>query len=445
MTVSKLTASHIAGARPASEREGRYYVLERGGRGAVDGFGVAIGRRLRYYVVRFRRKAVPVPGGRCDAGMLVEDARAIAREMLQRLMGGEELSVDRPLRELRAAYMKRHAAHKPRKSAADDERMWDVHILPFVLEDGRQLGDVGVRQASADHLSQLHVALGGAIGSPAPTDRPYLANRALALLCCAFNLAVTWRWRKAEQPNPARGIRRYPEHTKRSRHYSELEYAAWGAAISAAYEAIAAGESRLAVATVACCELLVYCGGRPGEVSALRWEWLEATRQKPGILFTNHSEDSWSGRFRLPAAKGDRAGDDEAGRDLWLNAPAFAVLRRMALLQRWQGDGFPPSGPVFQSPLRGHGGERSISTVKHCWKILAAAAGISDATPKTLRHSFVSEGTAAGVARELMQDLAGHSSPTITDGVYRARDDEQQRAAAEAMGAHLARKMGAAA
>ncbi len=64
-------------------------------------------------------------------------------------------------------------------------------------------------------------------------------------------------------------------------------------------------------------------------------------------------------------------------------------------------------------------------------------ANIENATPYTLRHSFVSEGVPAGVPLEVVADLAGHRDVETTDRVYRARRDDVQSAASEALGRHL--------
>ena len=50
-------------------------------------------------------------------------------------------------------------------------------------------------------------------------DRPYQANRVLALLSKMFNLAAHWQWRP---DNPAKGIKRYDEE-KRNRWLSDEE------------------------------------------------------------------------------------------------------------------------------------------------------------------------------------------------------------------------------
>jgi integrase len=50
-------------------------------------------------------------------------------------------------------------------------------------------------------------------------DRPYQANRVLALMSTMFNLALRWQWRS---DNPVKGIKRYAEE-KRDRWLSEHE------------------------------------------------------------------------------------------------------------------------------------------------------------------------------------------------------------------------------
>ncbi len=433
MVVKKLTAERIASAAFATGAS--YYILEHGGRDAVSGFGVRVGRREKTFVLRHR--GTPHKIGAADI-LPIESARRKALELRLRLLGGESIITSkRPLSKLRDEYLTRHAQpHTAAAWAKDQERMWDLHVLPFRLDDGRRLGTVPVVDVTADHLSQLHVAL---------QATPFLANRVIDMLGAAFNKAALWKWRDAGEANPAKGIQRYPERSRRARHYTGGEYQAWGAAITQAYATAEEASARTPVRAagtlkrrgvlspfaIGCCELLVYTGARPGEGRTLDWSWLDPMWDSGG----------WRGRFRLPVAKGDRPGDAETGRDLWLNAPAFAVLRRMAALQGWTDPhSFPPSGPVFRGA--GELAGRPIAGVQKAWKRLCESAGIADATPKTLRHSFVTEGTPAGVPRELMQDLAGHSSPTITDAVYRARVDASQRDAAEQMGAHLARQMG---
>lgn len=413
MLVKKLTAREAERAPLATDSS--YYIMEAGAPESLVGFGVRVGRRYKHYVVRFRR--VPYKIGRVDL-VPIEAAREAARKKLLQLVGGEQIvSGERTLRQLRDAYQERHSrARKAERSADDDERMWDQRVLPFRLEDGRELRSLRVGEVTADHLSQLHVAM---------KEHPFLANRVLALLSHAFSLAVTWRWRDGRDPNPTRGIQRYPEPTKRERHYSDDEYAAWGRAIGGAYleaeRAAAAGKRpTLSPFAVGCCELLVYTGARPAEARTLDWSWLRLLDR----------------RFRLPTAKGDRAGNDVQGRDVWLNEPALRVLRRMAELQGCA-EGFPTSGPVFPGREAG----KPLATIQKPWRALCETAGIGDATPKTLRHSFVTEGQRAGVAVEGMADLAGHSDIETTDRSYRARVAELNRANAETMGRHLAAKM----
>src|SRR3954451_18059753 len=70
--------------------------------------------------------------------------------------------------------------------------MLDRIIVPKL--GSREVDAVGRRDIEA-----IHVAL---------QDRPYQANRVLALLSKMFNLAVGWEWRS---DNPVKGIKRYDE------------------------------------------------------------------------------------------------------------------------------------------------------------------------------------------------------------------------------------------
>jgi hypothetical protein len=85
----------------------------------------------------------------------------------------------------------------------DDRSMLDRIIVP-------RLGSKKVDAVGRRDIEAIHVAL---------QDRPYQANRVLALLSKMFNLAVQWHWRS---DNPAKGIKRYDEE-KRDRWLSDEE------------------------------------------------------------------------------------------------------------------------------------------------------------------------------------------------------------------------------
>ena len=91
--------------------------------------------------------------------------------------------------ELASDYLERHAIPKKRpNSIRNDRGMLNNIILP-------KLGRKKVDAIRRRDIESIHVAM---------RDRPYQANRVLALLSKLFSLAIDWQWRK---DNPAKGIR----------------------------------------------------------------------------------------------------------------------------------------------------------------------------------------------------------------------------------------------
>jgi integrase len=64
---------------------------------------------------------------------------------------------------------------------------------------------------------------------------------------------------------------------------------------------------------------------------------------------------------------------------------------------------------------------------------LLRRAGIPNIRFHDLRHSFVSLLIAAGVPLKVVQELAGHSDPRITQQIYTHVTDDQKREAASIM------------
>ena len=381
--VPKLTARIVREVPLATGSS--YYVMEGRSRRSLRGFGVRVYRTKKEYVVRYRGK--PHTIGRTDL-IPPRVAREEARKLPLGLLRGKQLAFSRKtMEELASDYLRRHARpHKAPRSGREDDRMWRLYVLPA-------LGDRLVHEITPEQLQDLHVAM---------AKTPFAANRVLALLSKAFNLAELWGWRERGS-NPTRGIQRYPEPSRR-RHLSSDEFRRLGEAIGKARR-----EQSLPAPALAAIELLIYTGCRPGEVLPLRWEWV----------------DLEAGRIRLPKAKADRPRKRDRGRVIWLNEAAREVLIRL--------DRLPGNLHMFAGTHPG----QPLKCISRAWRALCQAAGIKGATPYALRHSFVSEGVPAGVPLEVLADLAGHRDVETTDRVYRARRDDVQRAAAEALGKHL--------
>ncbi len=108
------------------------------------------------------------------------------------------------MRDLARDYLERHAKPNKRpKSVRDDQAMIDKAILPV-------LGERRVRDVTRREIEDLHIR---------SKDRPYRANRVLALLSKMFSLAMQWEWRT---DNPVKGVERFPEE-KRYRWLTEVE------------------------------------------------------------------------------------------------------------------------------------------------------------------------------------------------------------------------------
>ena len=97
------------------------------------------------------------------------------------------------MKEFAADYLEHHAIPKKRpRSVENDRSMLDRIILP-------RLGSKKVNAVQSRDIHSLHVAM---------KDRPYQANRVLALMSKMFSLAINWGWRG---DNPVKGIERFHE------------------------------------------------------------------------------------------------------------------------------------------------------------------------------------------------------------------------------------------
>ena len=184
----------------------------------LTGFGVRVypsGKKSYVISYRFEGRKRLHTLGKVEAYRQVDDARDSARGVLADVSKGSDPQAERKraqnsplMRDLYDRYMHEHARpHKKPGSIRDVERMWKKVILP-------KLGHRRVDEVKRQDVIRIHNSL---------RKTPYQANRVLALLSKAFNLAELWELRD-QNTNPTDHIRRYKE-TKRERLISEDEMA----------------------------------------------------------------------------------------------------------------------------------------------------------------------------------------------------------------------------
>ena len=198
MAKQKLTKSIVEGITPVSED---VVVWDEN----LPGFGVRVKvSGLRSYIVQYRCRTTGASRrmtiGQHGPLLSFDGAKKQARAVLADAMRGRDPAEERrsarkapTTAELASDYLARHAIPKKRpKSVRDDRAMLQRYVLP------------GLRSKKVDAVTRrdiesIHVAL---------KDKPYQANRVLALLSKMFSLAVEWGWRP---DNPVKGIERYNE------------------------------------------------------------------------------------------------------------------------------------------------------------------------------------------------------------------------------------------
>jgi integrase len=347
---------------------------------------------------------------------LVSAARTRAQELRRQIAeGGDPMGALHEYREaptiadLCDRYLKEHCRNKRASSAAEDRSIIEQIIRP-------ELGRQKVRDIEFADIERLHrkvteigievperkndageVIFAGRAGRPAPVR----ANRAVGVLSKMFNLAITWKIRKAGDGNPCRGIAKNPEGARR-RYLSDDELARLVAQLDKRGDHPSAAAVRLALLT----------GARRGELLSAKWEDIEFK----------------TGKWDKPASTTKQARRHEVP----LSAEAQQLLAN--LYRRAQAkaekDGVAMSEYVFPAL----DGESRQKTLRTFWRTLCRDAGIAGLRFHDLRHSFASFLVSAGLDLPVIGELLGHSQVSTTKRYAHLRD-EVTRAATERVGA----------
>lgn len=404
---TKLTQTTVDRAEPEAAR----YILTDT---VIPGFWLAVetsGRKtfkLRYRVGGGRKGTVREPKIGDAKAMKTERARAIAAQWHAEVARGGDPSGDRraqrdapTMADLFERYLNEHA-EKTKKpvSIAMDRRLIDKKLAPTLSRHK-------VAEVTRAEIAKLHNRM---------SDTPYEANRCLALLSKAFNLAELWGLRP-EGSNPCRHIKKFAE-KKRKRFLSPAELARLGEVLRVAERdgylilppkgGVRSIEARAPVSpsAVAAIRLLILTGARMSEVLGLRWEWIDAA----------------NGRAHLPDSK-------TGEKTLILPPPALAVLMEL------------PRAEDNPYVIQGGKPGAHLVNLKDPWRAIREAAGLDDVRIHDLRHSFASVGVAGGASLPIIGALLGHTQPQTTQR-YAHLADDPLRAAAASIGERIASALG---
>lgn len=390
------------------------------GRGAVAGFGVRRQRSTPVFVLkyRFQGKARWFTIGKFGSPWTVDNARAEARRLLGLVAAGTDpadLREDAKARrdipnisDLCDRYMEaarggliltRFGRPKKASTLSIDEGRIARHIKPLVgrlkIADldakavRRLIQDITAGKTATDEKT-------GKRGRAIVTGGAGTASRVADLLSGIMAWAVEEEYVSV---NPVHGVRRYRGEPK-ERHLCVDELAALGRVLDEQ-----ANGPRATAATIL--RLLALTGCRLGEISNLRWaEFDEADR-------CLRLEDTKTGRSMRAIG----------------SIPTAILAAWLRLV-----------GSPWVFPARS--GDGPYRHTKKLVKDIFSAAGITDASSHTLRHTFASVASELGYSDATIAGLLGHKGRGVTSR-YVHRPDAALAAAAEAVSRRAAEMMNA--
>lgn len=383
----RLTKRAVDGATPTGSR---YVVPDL----ELSGFRLVVsaaGKKSFYYRYRVgggRGATIREPKIGDYGAMTVDHARTQARIWAAEVAKGGDPSGARQsarttpnMNELFDRFIAEHSRlHKKPSSVAEDERIIEHHLRPA-------LGTTKVSELTLSQAAKLHAQM---------HEKPYRANRCLALLSKALNLAEKWGLRP-RNTNFIRDIQKYDEKPRR-RFLDAAELSRLGNAFTRAENDGLAGVSSSALLAI---RLLLLTGCRKSEILSLRWRDVDLDGR----------------RMTLP--------DSKTGfRSIPLNTPTVDLLRRAAR------DAENPYVVVGMKP------GCPLTDLKKPWRRICKAAEIEGLRIHDLRHTFGAIAAGSGHSLRMVGALLGHRNEKTTMR-YAHLSDDPQRAASDAVGASV--------
>lgn len=395
MATGKISKRTVDALKPG-EKDG--YLWDGGYRDALPGFGVKVtpkGRKV--YLIQYRLGGRSGRTRRVTLGThgnsTADEARSRAKKLLGQVADGKDPAAERDKAKAESTlgavleqFLTEHVDTKlKRQSAEAYRRVAKFYILP-------KLKNRRIAEIERADVARLHHSM---------RDKPYQANRTLAVLSILFN----WCEKHGLRPdgsNPCRHIEKYREY-KRERFLSEAELARLGEALGTAEM----GET-VSPWVAAAIRLLTLTGARMSEILTLKWNEVDFEQQQ----------------LRLPDSKTGR-------KSVYLNAPALEVL---ASIPRLDGNPYVICGEKTGAHL---------VNLQKPWRRIRTAAGLDDVRLHDLRHSFASVAAGGGMSLPVIGALLGHSQPQTTQR-YAHLSADPLKAASDAVGERIAAAMGPA-
>ena len=366
----------------------------------LPGFGVKVlPNGQRRYLVKYRAGG----GGRtapqrwytlgAHGGITAEQACDLAQQVLASVARGDDPQGDKfafreapTMAELWERYVTNHLPMKKRTSQMDDRQKWRDYVEP-------KIGRRKVNQVRRDEIDSIHKSL---------ADRPYVANRVLALMSKLFNLAEKWEMR-SDGSNPCRHVTKFKEYA-RDRYLTGDELVRLGAALREGHATHT--ETPYMIAAI---QLLLLTGARLNEVLKARWDWVDLDRRV----------------INLPDSKTGK-------KPLFLSEQAVDVLKGLQALSTSQ------DCPYI---IRGRTSDQPLTNLAKPWKRLCERAEIEGVRLHDLRHTAASIGVANGMSLPIIGRILGHTQARTTQR-YAHVDIDPALAAADQIGGTVSAALG---
>jgi len=432
----KLTKRTVDALKPQRGESARdYFVWD----DELSGFGIRIrpnGRKL--YVLQYRD-----PAGASRRVLIgehgpytAERARAeAARQRADVLAARRDPSLPDPARTRRKAKQSAHAAlEAPTVAELSDMFLDDAaaKLKPTTVTEYRRLlgvttiqrgeargkarigeiraalGRFKVADVTRAQVSRLHLSM---------KDRPYQANRSLAVLSALFSYAEHQGHRPINS-HPCHGVSEFREH-KRDRLLSDAEYAALGDALRRAeVEGLplpAKRQRRRATAKTAKHRAKAFgkvTPANPVGIAVLRFLLLTGWRKTEALTLRWSQVNLERGTVTLPDTKTGRS-DREIG-----GAAVEIITAMKAHRVKDNPFVFPGSKPG------GH-----FADLTRLWDVVRTAAGLTDVRLHDLRHGYASVGLLNGLTLPVIGALLGHLDVATTARYAHLADSTRKRAA----------------